>query len=47
MTISELIQKLQTVTNQNKEVCVPEDVFYGKFKPVHKVSEYNDKVVIE
>lgn len=47
MTVSELIQELQKITNQNKIVSVPEDEFYGKLKPVHKISEYHDKVVIE
>lgn len=47
MTVSELIQELQKITNQNKIVSVPEDEFYGKLNPVHKISEYHDKVVIE
>ena len=47
MTVAELIKELQKITNQNQKVCVPEDAFYGKLKAVHKVSEYNGKVVIE
>ena len=47
MTVSELINKLQKITNQNKEVCIAEDVYYGKFVAAHKISEYNDKIVIE
>lgn len=47
MTIADLIQELQKVKNQNKIVCVPEDAYYGKLKPIHKITEYSDKVVLE
>lgn len=47
MTVAELINKLQEITNQNKEVCIAEDIYYGKFAAAHKISEYSDKIVIE
>lgn len=47
ITVSELIQRLQKITNQNKVVHITEDMYYGEFIPICKVTEYIDKVVIE
>lgn len=52
MRVFELIRYLQMIPNQNKEIhikemVVTEDSFYSTSKPITKIKEYDDKVVIK
>ena len=52
MRVLEIIRYLQTIPNQNKEICIKEviiteDTFYSSSKPLTEIKEYEDKVVIK